>query len=172
MSEITPQSIDFTYNKKMLLREQEIYPSKEILQETLGKAYHLLEELETQLTQAEFSLSFNWNYYKDSKAWLCKVSYKKKTIFRLSIWEGYFRASFFFLERHLEGIRALGIDEKSFSWLNSKITKLFASNDVYKLKELDEFNNEDKIKLSNILKNANYYLSLSEFWETLFTNKR
>jgi hypothetical protein len=43
------------------------------------------------------------------------VSYRKKTVFWLSIWDGYFKANFFFLDRHLDGIAALKIDEKSFS---------------------------------------------------------
>jgi hypothetical protein len=98
-----------------LLREQEIYPSKDVLQNALGKVYPVLEALEAQLTHEEFALTFDWKYYKDSKAWLCKAAYKKKTIFWLSVWEGYFRASFFFLERHLEGIAALGICEKSYT---------------------------------------------------------
>ncbi|MDR2907968.1 MAG: DUF3788 domain-containing protein, partial [Bacteroidales bacterium] len=37
---------------------------------------------------------------------------KKKTIFWLSIWEGYFKTSFFFTEKHLESIAALNIAEK------------------------------------------------------------
>jgi hypothetical protein len=101
--------------KEMLLREQGIYPSKEVLKEVLGEVYKVLEDLEIQLTLPEFTLSFDWTYYKDSKAWLCKVAHKKKTIFWLSVWEGYFRTSFFFLERHLEGIAALEIDENSFT---------------------------------------------------------
>jgi len=64
-----------------LLREQEIFPSKEVLKDALGKVYSVFEELETQLTKNEFALTFDWHYYKDSKAWLCKVAHKKKTIF-------------------------------------------------------------------------------------------
>ena len=101
--------------EKQLLREQEIYPSKDVLKNVLGKSYNVLEELEIQLTQNEFALPFDWHYYKDSKAWLCKVSYKKKTVFWLSAWDGFIKTSFFFLERHLEGIAALEIDENSYT---------------------------------------------------------
>ena len=93
-----------------LLKEQEIFPSVEVLKYALDS---VLEELETLLTQDEFALSFEWRNYRDSKAWLCKVSHKKKTIFWLSVWEGFFKTSFFFLERHLEGIAALEMDENS-----------------------------------------------------------
>jgi hypothetical protein len=98
-----------------LLREPEIYPSNEVLGKALGKCHRVLEELETRLTQEEFGLTFTWHYYKDSKAWLCKVSHKKKTVFWLSIWNGFVKTSFFFLERHLEGIAALDIAENSFT---------------------------------------------------------
>ena len=98
-----------------LLQEAEIFPSKEVLKNALGKVFSVLEELETRLTQDEFALTFNWHYYRDSKAWLCKVSHKKKTVFWLSVWDGYFKTSFFFLERHMEGIAALEIDENNFT---------------------------------------------------------
>ena len=94
-----------------LLREQGIYPSKEVLKNVLGEVYCVLEELETQLRQDEFGLTFDWNYYRDGKSWLCKVCHKKKTVFWLSVWEGFFKTAFFFLERHVEGIAALDIPE-------------------------------------------------------------
>jgi hypothetical protein len=98
-----------------LLREPETFPSKEVLKRTLGKVYNVLEELELILTHDNYSLTFDWRYYKDSKAWLCKVSHKKKTVFWLSVWDGFFRTSFYFLERHLNGIAALQTNENSFT---------------------------------------------------------
>ena len=97
-----------------LLTEQEIFPSKEVLRDTLCNVYEVFEDLETQLSQNEFALTYDWHYYKDSKGWLCKVCHKKKTIFWLSVWNGFFKTSFFFLERHLEGIADLNIAENSF----------------------------------------------------------
>ena len=100
--------------EKPLLREQEIFPSKKVLKNTLGLSYSVFDALETILTNNEYALTFDWNYYKDSKAWLCKVCHKKKTVFWLSAWDGFFKTSFFFLERHLEGIAALELDENSY----------------------------------------------------------
>jgi len=96
-----------------LLREPEIFPSKEVLRSALGnEIYGVLEELENTLTHKEFGITLEWRYYHDGKAWLCKAFYKKKTVFWLSVWEGFFKTSFFFLERHLEGIAALDISEQ------------------------------------------------------------
>ena len=98
-----------------LLTESGIFPSKEVLKSALGDVYNIFEALETRLTQDEFALTIDWRYYKDSKAWLCKVSRKKKTVCWLSVWDGFFKTSFFFLERHLEGIAALDIAENGFT---------------------------------------------------------
>ena len=95
-----------------LLRESEIFPSKEVLKDVLGTVYDVLEALETRVTQNDFALTFDWRYYNDGKSWLCKVCHKKKTIFWLSVWEGCFKTTFFFLERHLESIAALDISEQ------------------------------------------------------------
>ena len=100
--------------KNQLLRECEIFPTKDVLKDVLGDVYCVFEDLETQLTQNEYALTFDWHYYKDSKSWLCKVAHKKKTIFWLSVWDGFFRTSFFFLDRHLDGIAALHLDETNY----------------------------------------------------------
>jgi len=98
--------------EKQLLREQEVFPSKEVLMDVLGNVYDVLDALESRLTQKEFALTFDWHYYNDGKSWLCKVCHKKKTVFWLSVWEGHFKTTFFFLERHLESIAALDIAEQ------------------------------------------------------------
>ena len=96
----------------LLLREQKCFPSTEVLQNVLGKIYCAWEELVIQVTQDEFSLTLDWNYYKDGKSWFCKVSHNKKTVFWLSVWDGYFKTAFYFTEKHLEGIAELDISEQ------------------------------------------------------------
>ncbi len=96
--------------EKQLLREQEIFPSEEVLKNVLGGVYEVLDALKTRLMNEE-ALVFDWYYYSDGKSWLCKVCHKKKTVFWLSVWDGYFKTTFFFLERHLESIAALEIAE-------------------------------------------------------------
>ncbi len=96
-----------------LLNDKEVFPTCEVLKETLGECYAAFEELTEVLTAK--GIAMDWKYYNDGKAWLCKVSYKKKTVFWLSVWDDYFQTSFYFLERHLEGIMALGIDNKHYA---------------------------------------------------------
>lgn len=96
----------------MLLKDPGVFPSNEVLRESLGDdIYKVLESFVETITSEEYGLVPEWRFYNDGKAWLCKAVYKKKTVLWLSVWEGFFRVSFFFTEKHLEGITALEISE-------------------------------------------------------------
>ncbi len=77
-----------------ILRDKAIVPGDEVLKDPLYLS--LMEGWQPE-----------WRWYKDARAWLCKVTDGRKTIFWFSVWEGFFRVSFYFLERHLEGLAAL-----------------------------------------------------------------
>lgn len=77
-----------------LLRDQHIFPSTEVLKNALKESYGVYEELIQTITNTQYGLTIEWNYYKDGKAWLCKVQYKKKTIFWLSVWDQFFKKEF------------------------------------------------------------------------------
>lgn len=97
----------------LLLRDSEIIPTEEVLENALGKkVFAVYEELTKIITGVEFELAPEWNYYKDGKAWLCKVVYKKKTVFWLSAWENQIKTSFYFTEKTRTGIFDLAIDQK------------------------------------------------------------
>jgi hypothetical protein len=82
--------------EKQLLRDKSTPPGDDILKNPL---YLSLTE----------GLQPEWRYYNDGRAWLCKVTDGRKTIFWFSVWEGFFRVSFYFLPRHLEGLAKVGI---------------------------------------------------------------
>lgn len=96
---------------KMLLRDADIYPSDEVLKDALGEVYSILTCFLETIIGDEYGLITEWRYYNDGKAWLGKVQHKKKTVLWLSVWEGFFKASFFFTEKHLEAIATLDISE-------------------------------------------------------------
>ncbi len=112
-------------NSQMLLRDpgQEPVKSlvKEILSEQLYKAYEELLKIIPEL-----GLSYEWRYYNDGKAWLCKITHKKKTVAWLSLWENAFKTSFYFTEKTGAGIESLDIDSriKSSFLQNKAIGKL------------------------------------------------
>jgi hypothetical protein len=96
--------------EKPLLNDSEIFPDDSVLESVLGKAFPAYSSLISAFSGNEIGLVPEWRYYKDGGAWLCKVQYKKKTVFWLSVWDNYFKTGFYFTERHLAGIGELPID--------------------------------------------------------------
>ena len=96
---------------QMLLRNVDTFPSDKVLKDALGDVYNVLDSFLGTITNEEYVLSFEWRYYNDGKAWLGKAQHKKKTVLWLSVWDGFFKVSFFFTEKHLEAIAALDISE-------------------------------------------------------------
>ncbi|MGZ4012641.1 MAG: DUF3788 family protein [Flavisolibacter sp.] len=94
----------------MALKEPTVSPSPKVLETVLGKAYPAYEELIDTITSKNYGLTVEWRYYNDGKAWLCKVQYKKKTVFWLSACDQYFRTAFYFTEKTSAGIFDLDID--------------------------------------------------------------
>ena len=88
-----------------------VYPDEKVLKDVLGDSYsaycELLQVFDSKKMERE------WRYYKDGKAWLCKVQYKKKTIVWMSAWKGYMQATVYVMDRHLEGLLGLEISEKT-----------------------------------------------------------
>lgn len=98
--------------EKQLLNDQQIFPTEELIEKVLHQSYPAFVELMKSITSVDFGLNADWNYYKDGKSWLCKLSYKKKTIFWLSVWDRYFKVGFYFTEKNSLGIAELEIDQK------------------------------------------------------------
>lgn len=92
-----------------LLGNESLFPSDEVLQSSLGEAYAAFKEFIESITSAQYGLTYQWRYYKDGHSWLCKVTYKKKTVLWVSIWSGYFKAGFYFTEKTVKEILALDI---------------------------------------------------------------
>ena len=91
-------------NEQQLLRVPEIQPTNEIIAEGLGAAYKTYTKFVKELENYGITL-MDWRFYNDGKAWLSKGEYKwttprgankVKPIFWLSIWNGFFKVSFFF----------------------------------------------------------------------------
>ncbi|MDX9853974.1 MAG: DUF3788 family protein [Tenuifilaceae bacterium] len=101
-----------TNNDAILLREAEVEPTDKVLENALGKELFVTyKEVIGALTN-EFGLEPQWRFYKDGKAWLCKVVHKKKTILWLSLWEDCIKTGFYFTEKTGVGVLELDIDSK------------------------------------------------------------
>lgn len=99
----------------MILNNPDLYPDKDVLKEVLTENVLIIYDklLKVITSDNESKFSAEWRYYNDGKSWLCKVVNKKRTIFWLSVWEGYFKVSFYFTEKHKEGIASLPISESA-----------------------------------------------------------
>ena len=95
-----------------LLRNEDIYPSKEVLEKALGESFVAFNELIESIINEEYGLVLNWRYYKDGKSWLCKVTDKKKTVCWISVWNKFFKTGFYFTEKTRLGIHELNIENQ------------------------------------------------------------
>lgn len=109
-----------------LLKEQEEFPTAELLEKVLDKIYPVFREFIRIAESDEFKLIPEWRYYKDGKAWLCKITHRKKTVVWLSVWSDCFKVAFYFTEKSGEGIPGLKIDGsiKEFYLNHAPIGKL------------------------------------------------
>jgi len=101
-----------TDNRIMLLRDSEIEPTDKVLENLLGNQLYPLYQEILNITANELDLEHEWRYYNDGKSWLFKAVNKKRTIFWLSVWEGFVKTSFFFTEKTRSGIFDLPVSDK------------------------------------------------------------
>ena len=95
--------------EKLRLREQEIFPSQEVLEKILGESFNAYKTFQDTLEQ--FELEQLWQFYPCfcGKAWMARGSFKwttprgankEKNIYWLSAWEGYFKVAIWFKEKN------------------------------------------------------------------------
>jgi hypothetical protein len=95
---------------EQILTDPMIEPKDSILENALGEKYKLFNEFSEEIKKQNFILQ--WNYYKDEKSWLCKVLNKKKNLGWFSVWNTGFKLTFYFMEKTIEGIYNLDINDE------------------------------------------------------------
>jgi hypothetical protein len=93
------------------LNDKNEYPDDEVLARYLGKSKHSWDAFIELLKTDHPSISTEWRYYNDGKSWLFKVTKKAKTICWISVWEGFFKVTFYFNMRAEEAITKSLLDE-------------------------------------------------------------
>jgi hypothetical protein len=91
------------------LSDPDIFPDESLLKNILGESYDRYLELLDCFVANE--MNHEWRYYRDGKAWLCKVQKKKRTIIWMSAWRGFMKATVYIPEKAIEGIYKLAISE-------------------------------------------------------------
>lgn len=114
-------------NAQQLLRDPNIVPTVEVIADGLGTTNNVYIKFIDELKKYDISL-MEWRYYNDGKAWLSKGEYKwttsrgtnkVKPMFWLSIWDGFFKVSFFFSEKTRDQLLSLSISEGTKEMIKS-----------------------------------------------------
>jgi len=92
------------------LRDEKTYPDEKVLQGILGKSYKAYASLIELFNNNE--MVHEWRYYRDGKAWLCKVQKKKRTIVWMSAWKGYMQAAIYFPQKYMQKLSDLDISDE------------------------------------------------------------
>jgi len=101
------------------LKDESIYPNEDVIKKVLGRSFNTYLDLIELFNN--FDLAQEWRYYKDGKAWLCKVQKKKKTIVWMSAWKGYMKAAVYVPIRLIDDVYNLDISDETKN--NIKDTK-------------------------------------------------
>lgn len=91
------------------LKDKNVFPEAEILKTVLAGSYPAFVRWEQILAEMETVLE--WRYYRDGQAWLGKMMCGKKNIGWVIVYEGYFRVTFYFMEKHLQAIVDVDLPE-------------------------------------------------------------
>jgi len=91
------------------LTDENTFPNESVLKKVLGRSYSAY--LELLKLYDNNGLAYEWRYYRDGKAWLCKVQKTKRTIVWMSAWKGYMQAAIYIPERYIDDIFKLGISD-------------------------------------------------------------
>ncbi len=106
-------------NIEQLLRNPDINPSSEVISNALGESSNVYTEFINELSRHDIDLE--WRYYNDGKAWLAKGLFKwtgvrggqkEKTIFWISIWDGFFKVTIYIPEKSRADVLSLPLDDE------------------------------------------------------------
>jgi hypothetical protein len=106
-------------NKEQLLRNPDIEPTSNVIAEALREADNAYIKFINEL--ANHDIQLEWRYYNDGKAWLAKGLYKwtgvrggqnEKTVFWLSIWDGFFKVTIYVPEKARADVLSLPLDNE------------------------------------------------------------
>ena len=95
--------------ERPLLNDANEYPDDAVLARYLGKAKGAWDSFAAAVEDGFGDASLEWRYYNDGKAWLCKFTRKKKTVCWVSVWDRFFKTTFYFTAKSDADIEGLPI---------------------------------------------------------------
>ncbi len=98
--------------RMQLLRDESVAPTGEVIASLLGDMCAVYTEFISPITAEPMNLDPEWKYYRDVRAWLCKIVHKKKTVSWISLWGGAFKVTTYFSEKHSKEAYKIPVDNK------------------------------------------------------------
>ena len=95
--------------ERPLLNDKGEYPDDAVLARHLGRAKAAWDAFTAGAAERFPDATLEWRYYNDGKAWLCKLVRKKKTVCWISIWNRFFKTTFYFTAKSDKDIEKLPI---------------------------------------------------------------
>ena len=102
------------------LRDPEVTPTSEVLEQALGSSYAVYETFQDALPKLE--IEQEWQWYKPHKAWFARGQHfwttprgtkKEKNLYWLHVCEGYFSVAVWFKEKNRREVLKTGVSEKT-----------------------------------------------------------
>ena len=107
-------------HKNLQLRDPEVTPTNEILEQILGNSYAAYEMFQDTLPNLEMEQA--WQWYTPHKAWFAKGQHfwttpretkKEKNLYWLYIYDGHFSVAVWFKEKNRAEILSAAVSEKT-----------------------------------------------------------
>jgi len=107
-------------HENLQLREPEVTPTRELLEQILGDSYAAYETFQDALPGLE--MEQEWQWYTPYKAWFAKGQHfwvtprgarKEKNLYWLYIYDGYFSVAVWFKEKNRTEVLRADISEKT-----------------------------------------------------------
>jgi len=132
------------------LRDEDKYPDNQVLEEVLGPSFEAYQNM-LNLFDAN-NMEYTWRYYKDGKAWLCKVQKKRRTIVWMSAWKGYMQATIYIPGKYLEDLSRLDLSEGRKAKIRQTKNVGKSKPCIFKVRDsevCDDFNKVMQFKITN-----------------------
>lgn len=107
-------------NENLQLKNPEVMPTREMLENILGGSYAAYEALQDALPILE--MEQEWQWYTPYKAWFARGQHfwttkrgtkKEKTLYWLYVYEGYFSVAIWFKEKNRMELLNANVSEKN-----------------------------------------------------------
>ncbi len=98
------KSIPTPMNEEKVFITKETMPDEEMVNQALGSNYAHLQAIRRFIAEEIGDTTEEWKFYGRKLGWTLKKFYKKRNLFFIGIYKGYFKIAFVFGERAAQNV--------------------------------------------------------------------